>query len=126
MQKGLKNSIWFNILLLLVVLFIGYSSYGAVRKALELDHEKKEADEKIAELVEKKTELEKKIAKLETSEEKERDAKERLNMKNTGENVVVIVEKEAEVKPADTSSGWWASIKNFFKTTYKTIWLKFP
>ena len=121
MQKGFKNSIWFNALLLLVVIFIGYSSYRAVRKALELDYEKKGADAKIAELVEKKMDLEKKIAKLQTTEEKERDAKERLNMKNTDENVVVVMEKEAEAKPDKASAGWGTSIKNFYKTLWSRL-----
>ena len=42
-------------------------------------------------------------------------------MKNTGENVVVVVEKEAEVQPENSSSGWWADVKNFFRTIWQKL-----
>ena len=52
---------------------------------------------------------------LETKEGAERDAKERLNLKNPGENVVVVVEKKKEIpEVTPRAQFFWERIGRFF------------
>ncbi len=114
--KKIKSSVALNLTLFLIVLFGGVSTYRTVRDALTVREEKKEAGARIDELVKKKTELEAYLHELETASAAEREAKERLQMKLPGENVVVVVpEKSNNENGTATSSSWWSWIKNIFK-----------
>lgn len=80
-----------------------------------LRKELQSAEEKLAQLLQKNKELEGKLAELDTKEGVEREAKERLNLKNTGESVVVLV-PEKDVLPEGKDSGFasfWGWLKKF-------------
>ena len=115
MQKNLKNSLLFNAGLFLLMLILAYASYGVVRQAIGLKKEASDTSQKITELTGKKQDLEEKIAELQTQQARERTAKERLNLKNPGENVVVVVPSEKNNASSTQSFGWWDRFKNFWK-----------
>ena len=70
------------------------AAYRSVRQFSQFREETEENRKKIEDLLEKKAELKQKITELETWEAKERSAKERLNLKKTGEEVVVVLPDE--------------------------------
>lgn len=75
--------------------------------------EAKDREEKIIELNQKKAELEAYIAELQSREAIEREAKERLNLKLPGEEVVIVVpEKDS---PEEAPKNIWDKIKSFFR-----------
>lgn len=94
----LKNSIF-----LAVAVLVSWGSYNMVRQALTLRAESRNTGEKVEELLKKKQELEAYIAELEDPRTIEREAKERLNLKLAGEEVVVVV-PPAEKKPDEEGS----------------------
>lgn len=113
MLRFVKNSLLANILLIVVAAVVGYSSFLMVRFALGLYEESSEGEAKIRDLSAKETDLEVRISEFKTPSSLEREAKERLNLKRRGEEVVVVLpEKKGEV--AITSSGIWERIIDFF------------
>ena len=83
-------------------------------QALSLHSELDSTQKKIEEVTRKKEELEHRIVELQTPEAVEREAKERLNLKKSGENVVVVVPEKKEVSPKSNLEYFWGKIKNFF------------
>lgn len=111
MNEKLKKSLSFNLFLLMVLLAVAYGSYKTARQALELKEESQETKNKIEELKRKKTELEQKLAELKTKEEIERTGKESLNLKNRGENVVVVIPENQASTTATNGHGWLNTLK---------------
>ena len=91
MWDKLKQSLLLNFILVVVAVFVAYASYNMLRQAIELSRSVKNDRRKIQELTRKKSELQAYLAELETPEAIEREAKERLNLKLSGEEVVVVV-----------------------------------
>lgn len=108
-----KKSITANIVLVILVFIVGYSAFNVIKQALGFRQEAKNAEEKVRELTAKKEELEAYLAELETPEAIEREAKERLNLKKIGEEVVVVVPKE-EKGPSPSNPSFWERVKSFF------------
>lgn len=87
-----------NLVFLGLVGLVGFGTYNMVSRALALRGESKEAEAKIQELLRKKAELEAYALELESRQAIEREAKDRLNLKLPGEEVVVVVpEKQPEI-----------------------------
>lgn len=83
--------------------------------ALSMRRESEDVNHKITELQQKKAQLEAYLQELQTKEALERRAKERLNLKKPGEEVVVVIpaeKKEESQTPAKISM--WEKIKQFF------------
>ena len=70
--------------------------------------------QKIEQLKAKKRELETALTEIQTKEAVEREAKERLNLKNPGEQVVVIVPEKKDNQSEEQSMSFWAKFKSFF------------
>lgn len=112
MWDKVKNSLVFNVALLLVVIFVGYGSFKLVREALSLNQEVRSREEKIEELTRKKQELEVYLAELSTDEAVRREAKDRLNLKEPGEEVVVVAREEVK-EEGRPPVNFWTRITNF-------------
>lgn len=107
-----KNYIWFNILLWALAAVLGYAAWGMVRQALVLRKESSASFQKIEELSQRKQELEAALEELKLPSTIEREAKERLNLKKRGEEVVVVVPEEKESVKVEGKS-WWEKFKRF-------------
>lgn len=113
MLEKAKKSIIANTILAILVFVVGFSAFDMISQSLGFREEAEDAENKVRELTMKKEELEAYLRELETPEAAEREAKERLNLKKKGEEVVVVVPKEEkELPPAE--SGFWEKIKSFF------------
>ncbi len=117
--KKIQNTIWFNAVLLLVAVVLSLAAYRAVRQAVELGQEAEDGKKKINELAIKKQELETKIAELQTSEAQERLAKEKLNLKKNGEEVVVVVPDKNLSETKTTSNSWMIKVRDFLGSLFK-------
>lgn len=115
-MKRITNSLIANILFLVLSLMLGYSTYGLVRHFLILRSEDSEAKKKIEGLIIQKQELEIRLAELQTPEAVEREAKERFNFKNQGEEVAVVV-PSLRVATSNDSRG--------LSMFLKKLWLNF-
>ena len=111
----LKRSVIINILLVVVAVAISYSASRIVRDAFVLRGQSAEMTQKIEELTKKKHELETYLAEIQTKEAIEREAKNRLNLKKPGEEVVIIVPEKKETASVIEPQSWWTKIKRFFE-----------
>ena len=112
--KKIQNSIWFNGLLLAIAVILSISAYRAVRQATQFSGETEENRKQIKELLGRKEKLEAKLTELQTPEAKERSAKERLNLKKIGEEVVVVLPEENKGEFATQEKSLWNKVGNFF------------
>ena len=114
MWQIFKKSILANIAFLALSILVGYGAYNVVFQALVLRGESRGTDVKIQALLKKKAELEQYTAELQSRQAVEREAKERLNLKLPGEEVVVVVpEKKPEISQQLESR--LGRTKSFFK-----------
>lgn len=98
---------------------MAYGAFNLARYGWELKKELRETQKKVAELAKKKQEFEKYRMELETKEAVEKRAKERLNLKLSGEKVVVLIPQASAVSidnSGQSSAPWaiWNQIRNFF------------
>lgn len=103
-----------NIALIIVAMIVSYSAARMVRNVMITREQSAEMTQKIEQLKLKKQELEAELAEIKTKEAVERAAKERLNMKKTGEEVVVVVPEKKDDEQAAQPKSLWAKIKSFF------------
>lgn len=119
MWAKIKNSIVINIFLLLLVFLVGYGALRGVWQVLDLGKEAEDKESKIAELIEKKGELERYLAELKNAESVKREAKERLNLKELGETVVVVVPEGGEASPIEPAvENFWSRVKMFITSFF--------
>ena len=112
MWDKLKQSLLLSIILISLSVFVAYGAYNMLRQAIELNHSVKNEQQKIRELTQKKIELQAYLVESETAEAIEREAKERLNLKLSGEEVLVVVPPKNAPLPEQLSLGkrirqWW-------------------
>lgn len=91
MWDMIKKSLILNFIFVCVLAGVAYGTYSMVRRTLVVRMERRTTDERVQELLQKKEKLEIQLRELETREVAEREAKERLNLKNPGEEVVVVL-----------------------------------
>lgn len=119
MWAKIKSSIVINVFLLLLVFLVGYGALRGVWQALDLGKEAESKEKKIAELLEKKGELERYLAELKNAESVKREAKERLNLKELGETVVVVVPEVVEATPTEPMvENFWSRVKVFITSFF--------
>lgn len=108
------KSLVINILLGIVV---GGAVYTAINMLINVRVAQKEGESveaKREELTRKKKKLEAYVAELQRAEAVEREAKDLLNLKKPGENVVVVVPEEKKENSAPlvaSAQSWWSKIK---------------
>lgn len=106
-MRYLKKSILVNVALIGLAMVVSYNAARMVRNAIVLRAQSADMTKKIEELRLKKQELEAELVQIQTKEATEREAKERLNMKKSGEEVVVVVpEKKDNIVTASPSAIW--------------------
>ncbi len=110
----LKASFIINIVLILVVAIISFSAVRIVRNVLMTHEQSAEMTQKIEQLKTRKKELEAALVEIQTKEAVEREAKERLNLKSPGEQVVVVVPEKKDNAPLIHPMNFWDRIKFFF------------
>ena len=110
-----KKSFAVNIALILVATAISYSAARMVQNALSMRAQSADMTQKIEQLKVKKQELEVLLTELQTKEAVEREAKERLNLKKPGEQVVVVVSKKKDISPVEQPMNLWEKFTSFFK-----------
>lgn len=94
-MKRIRNSILFHIFLLVVAVAVAYGSFSIAKQAYILYRESSANRQKIGELKDKKRELEAYLERLRAPGAIELTAKERLNLKLPGEQVVVVISEKA-------------------------------
>lgn len=111
-----QRSLLFHGILAVLVICIGIRSYQMVHDALGMRRTLDESQKKMGTLIQKKHVLDASIAELDTPEAAERIAKERLNLKKRGEEVVVVppVASSSPVIPAADTRMWWQKIFSLF------------
>lgn len=117
MWLRVKQSIFLNILFLIVAAFASYGAMRMVLRALAVKNESALIDAEIAKLKEEKARLEAAIAELKTPYAAEREAKERHNLKRPGEEVAVILSESADDKTTEEAKNtiWEALKKRIFR-----------
>lgn len=107
-----KKSFLSPLAFFLVVAGVGYGTFNITRHAFSLSRESAELQGKAEELKRQKADLEARLRELETREAVEREAKDYLNLKMPGEEVVVVVsEKKDGAK--NNNHGIWQKVKAF-------------
>lgn len=114
MTEKIKTSLWLNILLAALAIGVAYGAWGIGREATVLRREIQAGAAKRDALLAKKAELEARIAEISTPEAIEREAKDTLNLKNKGEQVVVVVPERRGTYATATPATAWDHIRNFF------------
>ena len=109
-----KKQLIINIALIIVAMILSYSAARMVRNVMITREQSAEMTQKIEQLKLKKQELEAELAEIKTKEAVEREAKERLNMKKTGEEVVVVVPEKKDDEVYAQPKSLWTKIKSFF------------
>ena len=114
MWERMKKSIAANVIFLLLAVLLGYSALAMLQGMFKLKGELDIANQKLAVLSQKNKELELRLTELDTKEAVEREAKARLNLKNIGESVVVLVpQKEtAPLKNSANLTSLWERLKS--------------
>lgn len=113
MWKKIKNSWTVTILFALLGVWVAYGAYRMISQAVLLWGENRTTEQKITELKKKRDELASYIADLKSRSAVEREAKERLNLKLPGEEVVVVLPEKKE--SATSAPSFFESVKNFFR-----------
>ncbi len=107
-----------------LVVVAGFLAVGAVKmilRAREIQKERALLETKVREFEAKKADLEASIQNIDSREAIERSAKDKLNLKNPGEEVVVVEPDRASTTEKGTSGlasflpGWLAHLFQFFK-----------
>ena len=114
-MRYIKKSFFVNIVLILIAVAISYSAARMAQNALNARAKSADMTQNIERLKVKKQELEVLLTELQTKEAVEREAKERLNLKKPGEQVIVIVPEKKESPPLEQPMSFWEKFILFFK-----------
>ena len=109
-----KNSLALHTVLFIFAVAVGYGSVRSARQGIIAYQERAANREKIEALTQRKRMLEEELTRLQSPGVEEREAKERLNLKLPGEQVVVVLPDKLdamEVKQSPSTSGWWRWIR---------------
>ena len=112
----MKRSLVLNAFLAAIAGVWLYGAYRVALQAREASHELRRAEQELSVLRQKKQGLRSRLRELETPEGVEREAKARLNLKNPGEEVVVVVPDDVGARLATSSSAWWARALDFVRS----------
>lgn len=109
-----KKSLVLNLVLISIAVITSYHAARMVRHAFFMRDQSQEMTAKIEELKIKKQELERELAAIQSKEVIEREAKERLNLKNPGEEVVVVVPEKKDTISTKPPLSFWTKLMSFF------------
>ncbi len=121
--SSLRNFLTSPLVAALLAIAAGLLSFSAVRigiRAYAIDREQRAMESRIQGLEVEKERLQEAIAALDTPETVERLAKERLNLKNPGEEVVVITPRSGET--ASRRSGLSRFVPTWLHELFGFLW----
>ena len=113
MQLWIKASAPVNIILILVAAAVVVGAMRMTRATLALRREVREQEERAKALGERKEELLRRLEERDAPETVEYQAKATMNLKNSGEEVVVVV-PDAPSGTSATPATFWRRVKDFF------------
>ena len=127
-EKTLKSilvSLLFFSLILGLAVFLGLSNMSANKRRADLNNRVSSLKKEIEEFKNKKAELEVSASETGEADYLEKVAREQLNLKKPGEEVVAVLSPEQEQKKEEEvkkEEGFWqkilSPIKNFFEEAY--------
>lgn len=98
------------VLVLLATLFV-YSAVGAYKKSRLADNRMSASVGELAKLEEQKARLTTELENSKTDFGREKALREKFNVVKEGEQVIMIVDKQEEITPAESpKTGFWAKI----------------
>ena len=113
--------IFITILLLILIVFLAIGLSKQFKKTYSLNKAIDELEEKLTNTESENKNLKANIDSFQDPKTIDREARERLNLKKEGEEVVIIIPSEKEVSPdiihttsESSSKSFWNSIKNWF------------
>lgn len=113
MRLPIKHIFALNIALIAVAAATAIGAIRMARGTQALRAEVESAEDRLAAAHEKKQELRRRIAEQDAPETVEYQAKAKMNLKNPGEEVVVVV-PEPPSAPEPEPAGWWRYLQDFF------------
>lgn len=113
MGKKIKASMSLNILIGAGALGALSGLFGIARETIALRTEHAATMAKIDALRIERVGLSARVAELATAEAIEYEAKEKFNLKQKGEQVVVVV-PERETRATSSPASWWSRVRGFF------------
>lgn len=114
MWQRLKQSLWINLVLGVIAGFVLYGAAVTLHQTLTVREQSAETRAEIETLRRRKAELEAAIRALQDPETIRREAKEELNLKLPGEEVLVVIPPE-EPTSEPVPLGWGERIQHFFR-----------
>ena len=117
MRFPIKTSSLMNILLLAVAAGVGVGAVRMTHSTLSLRAEVQMSEKLLEDTAVKKQELLRRLAEQDAPETVDYQAKARMNLKNSGEEVVVVVSDEPILPPAEPV-GFWQYVKDWFSKIF--------
>ncbi len=115
MWHRITRSLSINVALGVLAFLSLVSAASLMRQAIQISRDSATAARRLDELMVHKKELETAIRAAGTEEAVRYKAKARLNLKNPGENIVVVLPDKKEIPPAPgDATMWWERMANFF------------
>ncbi len=108
------RSQWVALFSILLMVWALYQFVGVFQGAYNLEHEFSTAEAKKNLLEKRNQDLTQSLQKFDNPEFLEREAKDRLNLKNPGEEVAVIVPGQQATISSPAEKSFWSRIKNLF------------
>ena len=113
MWNRITRSVWAHVILAALAAVSLASALSLARSALEVARDSAAARARLEKLAVQKGRLEEEIRERAQEESVRYRAKARLNLKNPGENIVVVLPDDPDVS-APAEAEVWQRIKNFF------------
>ena len=110
----MKSSLFLNAVMVFIAVSALFGAVRMVRQTLALRGERAAARAGLEALDRQKKELGSRLTELDTPEAVEREAKARLQLRQPGETVVVVVPEEQSAPRAPTPSTLWRRSNQFF------------
>ncbi len=114
MWQKIKTSLPLNILIAIGGVAALSGLFGIARETITLQADYAATQAKIEALRSERGRLSTRIEELATPEAIEREAKDKFNLKNKGETVVVVVPEDAS-RATSSPTTWWDRIRSFFR-----------
>lgn len=108
------HSPWIALLSIAVTVWVLYQFIGVFQGAYDLRKEFSVAEAKKNLFEKRNQELTRTLQKFDNPEFLEREAKDRLNLKNPGEEVAVIVPEQQSTGTPATHQSFWSRLGSFF------------
>lgn len=96
--------------LFILVMLVGVASLRSLARSWEADQEHQQAEERLRDTLQKKADISREAAQMRSGYGVEREARDKLNLRKAGEEVVIIQDSPPSSNPASNAgSGSWLS-----------------